>query len=117
MSGFSYSGRGMFGRQCLAFDSLSQLLEAIREDRTLPTDGWQTDALGLDTVYYNAGCQAPKDEDETDDDETEYQQQPEQCATCGSRQLLAYCTADVNGRMAHGWMCDGCGHFHTHEWL
>lgn len=50
---FGYSGRGMFGEQCLAIVGLESLLTLIREEPDFPTDGWRSDSLGRDTVYYN----------------------------------------------------------------
>lgn len=59
LAGRSYSGRGMFGKQCLAFDSLDVLLAAIRADPTLPVDGWVWDAMGRGFVFYNPAVPPP----------------------------------------------------------
>lgn len=53
LAGYSYSGRGMMGKRCLAFGSLDVLLAAVRADHTLPLNGWQLDAMGKGVVYYN----------------------------------------------------------------
>lgn len=73
--GIPYSGRGMFGRRCLAFDSLYTLLSAIRMDPTLSCDGWLSDSLGKGMVYYNpsipppVGPVFPKDSAASDEDD------------------------------------------------
>lgn len=66
---WSYSGRGMFGRKCLAFTGLNRLLQAIRENPELPTNGWRWDSLGLDMVYYHPRVEAPLVDDDDDEDE------------------------------------------------
>lgn len=60
--GFAYNGRGMMGQECFGIIGLENLLTAIRESN-MPTDGWQSDSLGKDTVYYNRHVPAP-DENE-----------------------------------------------------
>ncbi len=57
---FSYSGRGMFGKRCMAFPSLEALLNAIREAPDLPTDGWDWDSLGKGIVFYNPRVPPPE---------------------------------------------------------
>lgn len=61
---FSYSGRLMYGKRCLAFGSLEELLQAIRSDETLPVSGWVSDSLGKGEVYYNQAVAAPEDTDD-----------------------------------------------------
>lgn len=50
--GRPYSARGLFGRKCLGFVGLSDLLRAIRSCEILPTDGWCA-THGRETVYYH----------------------------------------------------------------
>lgn len=57
---FSYSGRGMYGKECCAFRSLGDLIAACNTDPKLPPpEAWRTDALGRGTVYYHPQVAAP----------------------------------------------------------
>lgn len=52
-----YSGRGMYGRTCFGIvghaGDLATFLMGVSEDtREKLQDGWRTDNMGLDTIYY-----------------------------------------------------------------
>lgn len=57
----NYSGRGMYGKECLGadFDSMQEFLEAMFEiNESLPDFEWgnvTTDSMGLGTVFYWRG--------------------------------------------------------------
>lgn len=71
----SYSGRGMYGKQCLGvtMDKFSDLADLVENCDTVEDAAWiirnvKTDSMGLSTIFY-----WPKltwiDEDETDEGE------------------------------------------------
>lgn len=85
----AYSGRGMYGRECLAFESMEEFVEAIQQDaiesadngrpRILPVRGWEMDSMGLGVVIYNQRVSVAEgreyfadffeDEDDEDDED------------------------------------------------
>lgn len=72
----SYSGRGMFGKQCIGV-TVSRTTQAMVNVCRLVDDaantpdgcGVETDALGLDTIVYWPNLPWPDDEPDTDEDD------------------------------------------------
>ena len=110
----SYSGRGMFGRSCLAFESMEEFVQAIKDDATdamadgkdelLPADGWQTDSMGLGIVIYHqrVSYKTWVDSGLGEDDDTEHQ--CEECGEEGGSVKLRQCGELDDGE----YLCDDC---------
>lgn len=54
----NYSGRGMYGRSCLAFESLEEFakmiqLDATSENPVIGDESWEMDSMGRGIVIYS----------------------------------------------------------------
>lgn len=117
----SYSGRGMYGAECVGIvgshqQCMSIIAEVIKELHSVGDDGFddnvdelmcfETDSMGRDMIYYWPQIQW---EGEPDEDEFLMAKNYEdgQCPDCGE---------DIPPNMPDGGACDNCGHvFHLPE--
>ena len=73
----SYSGRGMYGKQCLGID-MESMADAVRfalmvedEDLTVALSNPCFDSMGLGIIVYFPNVEAPEGIDDEDDEEEE----------------------------------------------